>query len=63
VIYKPRSDIQIRLKDAWFNGRVDPVTGERFRQFKDLGRDGICRLLFYETRLLYQELKKEFWRR
>jgi hypothetical protein len=26
--------------------------------FKALGKDGICRLLFYETRLLYQELIK-----
>jgi hypothetical protein len=58
--YKARSPVQQRLKDAWFDGRVDPVTGERFRPFKPLGKDGICRLLFYETRMLYQEMKREF---
>jgi hypothetical protein len=58
--YKPRSPVQRRIKESWFDGRVDPVTGERFRAFQSLGKDGICRMLFYETRLLYQELKREF---
>jgi hypothetical protein len=58
--YQARLPVQQRLKDAWFEGRVDPVTGERFRPFQPLGKDGICRMLFYETRLLYQELKREF---
>jgi hypothetical protein len=58
--YAPRSEVQRRLKESWFDGRVDPETGERFRAFKAMGKDGICRMLFFETRLLYQELKREF---
>ncbi|MGK7898211.1 MAG: transposase [Xenococcus sp. (in: cyanobacteria)] len=57
------------LKKAWFLDREREVTfydskGKKrsemktYPSFKSLGKDGICRLMFYETRLLYQELKK-----
>lgn len=60
----------MKLKNAWFNPRsheftvINEKTGKKERKsqelpsFKALGKDGICRLLFYETRLLYQELIK-----
>lgn len=53
-----KSQIQQKLKDAWLDMRIDPQTGQTSPSFKSLGKDGICRLLFYETRLLYQELRK-----
>lgn len=50
-----RSETMLRLKDAWFNERERD--GVKYPAFKALGKDGICRLLFYELRLLYQALK------
>lgn len=47
-----------RLKQDWFNDRVDPQTGVVSPSFKSLGKDGLCRLLFLETRLLYRELRQ-----
>lgn len=53
---EPSNEIQLKLKKAWLEPRVDPKSGEKFPSFKSLGKDGVCRLLFYESRLLYQEL-------
>lgn len=55
---KPKTEIQQKLKDAWLETRIDPQTQKKSPSFQSLGKDGICRLLFYETRLLYQELRK-----
>ncbi len=65
----PQTAIVAELKDAWFNEREREVTSYDNRHkkklevvkhpsFQSLGKDGICRLLFYETRLLYRELKQ-----
>ncbi len=54
----PRSSTIVALRAAWHHERVDPTTGKSYPPFKALGKDGICRLLFYEARLLYQALKK-----
>jgi hypothetical protein len=35
-----------------------PIGKVKHPSFQSLGKDGICRLLFDETRLLYQELRK-----
>jgi hypothetical protein len=60
-----------KLKQSWLNPRIhlyyetDSKTGQKVEKkqelpsFKALGRDGLCRLLFYETRLLYQLLIKQ----
>ncbi|TRV09853.1 MAG: hypothetical protein EWV41_08015 [Microcystis wesenbergii Mw_MB_S_20031200_S109] len=57
-----------KLKDSWLNSRSRTYitrydkTGRKIEViqelpgFKSLGKDGLCRLLFYETRLLYQLL-------
>ncbi|TRV08960.1 MAG: hypothetical protein EWV41_09665 [Microcystis wesenbergii Mw_MB_S_20031200_S109] len=57
-----------KLKNSWLNPRKhtyfirDKKTGQKIEviqelpSFKALGKDGLCRLLFYETRLLYQLL-------
>lgn len=54
----PRSEVIVTLRNAWHHKRTDPVGGKSYPPFKAFGKDGICRLLFYEVRLLYQQLKK-----
>ncbi|MBD2116033.1 hypothetical protein H6F40_04060 [Microcystis wesenbergii FACHB-1339] len=61
-----KTEILGKLKDSWFNPRIhiyyDHENCQRIKKrkelpsFKALGKDGLCRLLFYETRLLYQLL-------
>ncbi|REJ50765.1 MAG: hypothetical protein DWQ51_14980 [Microcystis wesenbergii TW10] len=61
-----KTQIVGKLKHSWFNPRIhiycDLENGQRIEKkkelpsFKALGKDGLCRLLFYETRLLYQLL-------
>jgi hypothetical protein len=53
-----QSEAMAKLKKVWFEPRFNPSMGLTLPSFKSLGKDGICRLLFYETRLLYSELKK-----
>jgi hypothetical protein len=64
-----KSAILLKLRDSWFNDREvnetyrDNKGRKQIRKvkhpsFQSLGKDGICRLLFYETRLLYQELRE-----
>jgi hypothetical protein len=62
------TEIIAKLKASWLNSRIHTYcelnlkTGRRIQKerelpsFKALGKDGLCRLLFYETRLLYQLL-------
>ncbi|QGZ91739.1 hypothetical protein GQR42_21655 [Microcystis aeruginosa FD4] len=53
---KPRP----KLTFGWVQGchsYLDSATQKKeLPSFKALGKDGLCRLLFYETRLLYQLL-------
>ncbi|MGV2389706.1 MAG UNVERIFIED_CONTAM: hypothetical protein LVR29_19950 [Microcystis novacekii LVE1205-3] len=61
-----KTEIIAKLKDSWLNSRNhtyfarDEKTGQKIAvnqelpSFKALGKDELCRLLFYETRLLYQ---------
>ena len=61
-----KTEIIGKLKHSWLNPRIhiyyDHENGQRIEKrkelpsFKALGKDGLCRLLFYETRLLYQLL-------
>jgi hypothetical protein len=61
-----KTEIVGKLKHSWLNPRIhlyyDPENGQRIEKkkelpsFKALGKDGLCRLLFYETRLLYRLL-------
>ena len=61
-----KTEIIVKLKHSWLNPRIhlyyDHENGQRIEKrkelpsFKALGKDGLCRLLFYETRLLYQLL-------
>ncbi|MGV2390653.1 MAG UNVERIFIED_CONTAM: hypothetical protein LVR29_27800 [Microcystis novacekii LVE1205-3] len=63
-----KTEIIAKLKDSWLNSRNhtyfagDEKTGQKIAvnqelpSFKALGKDELCRLLFYETRLLYQLL-------
>jgi hypothetical protein len=61
-----KTEIMAKLKHSWLNPRIhsyyDYENGQRIEKkkelpsFKALGKDGLCRLLFYETRLLYQLL-------
>jgi hypothetical protein len=61
-----KTEIIGKLKHSWLNPRIhiysDTENGQRIEKkkelpsFKALGKDGLCRLLFYETRLLYQLL-------
>lgn len=61
-----KTEIIGKLKHSWLNTRIhvyyDYQNGRRIEKrkelpsFKALGKDGLCRLLFYETRLLYQLL-------
>jgi hypothetical protein len=65
------TEIIAKLKQSWLYPRVhlyyetDVNTGQKVQKkqelpsFKALGKDGLCRLLFYETRLLYQLLLKQ----
>ncbi len=67
--HKPaKTEIIGKLKNAGQNSRThtyykrDDQTGQKIEinldlpSLKALGKDGLCRLLFYETRLLYQLL-------
>lgn len=66
-----KTEIIAILKKSWFNARIhtyhelNAQTGQRVEikqelpSFKALGKDGLCRLLFYETRLLYHLLIKQ----
>ncbi|MBE5230992.1 MAG: hypothetical protein IM550_04620 [Microcystis sp. M54BS1] len=63
-----KTEIMTKLKNSWLNPRkhtyfiCNEKTGQKTQvtqelpSFKALGKDGLCRLLFYETRLLYQLL-------
>jgi len=63
-----KTEIIAKLKNSWLNSRNhayftrNDKTGQKTEvpqelpSFKALGKDGLCRLLFYETRLLYQLL-------
>ena len=61
-----KTEIIGKLKHSWLNPRIhlyyDHENGQRIEKrkelpsFKALGKDGLCRLLFYETRLLYRLL-------
>jgi hypothetical protein len=63
-----KTEIMTKLKNSWLNPRKhtyftrNEKTGlkievtQELPSFKALGKDGLCRLLFYETRLLYQLL-------
>ncbi|MBC1197863.1 hypothetical protein H0901_22075 [Microcystis aeruginosa BLCCF158] len=63
-----KTETMTKLKDSWLNPRNhtyftrNEKTGQKIEviqelpSFKALGKDGLCRLLFYETRLLYQLL-------
>jgi hypothetical protein len=61
-----KTEIIGKLKHSWLNPRIhlyyDHEKGQRIEKrkelpsFKALGKDGLCRLLFYETRLLYRLL-------
>lgn len=61
-----KTEIIGKLKHSWLNPRLhvyfDDENGQRIEKkkelpsFKALGKNGLCRLLFYETRLLYQLL-------
>ncbi len=61
-----KTEIIGKLKHSWLNPRIhlyyDHENGQRIQKrkelpsFKALGKDGLCPLLFYETRLLYQLL-------
>ncbi|GCA81915.1 hypothetical protein MiTs_03934 [Microcystis aeruginosa NIES-2521] len=63
-----KTEIIAKLKNSWLNSRNhtyftrNEKTGlkievtQELPSFKALGKDGLCRLLFYETRLLYQLL-------
>jgi hypothetical protein len=63
-----KTEIMTKLKNSWLNPRKhtysirNEKTGQKTQvtqelpSFKALGKDGLCRLLFYETRLLYQLL-------
>jgi len=65
-----KTEIMTKLKNSWLNPRThtyctcNEKTGEKIEviqelpSFKALGKDGLCRLLFYETRLLYQLLTR-----
>ena len=63
-----KTEIISKLKHSWLNPRLhvyyDHENGQRIEKkkelpsFKALGKDGLCRLLFYETRLLYQLLTR-----
>ena len=62
----PKTEIVGKLKHSWLNPRVylyyELENGQKIEKkkelpsFKALGKDDLCRLLFYETRLLYQLL-------
>ena len=63
-----KTEIMTKLKNSWLNPRKHTyfTRNEKTRKkikvtqelpsFKALGKDSLCRLLFYETRLLYQLL-------
>ncbi|GEA28845.1 hypothetical protein MiAbW_03426 [Microcystis aeruginosa NIES-4325] len=63
-----KTEIIAKLKNSWLNPRShsyftqNEKTGQKTKvtqelpSFKALGKDGLCRLLFYETRLLYRLL-------
>jgi hypothetical protein len=63
-----KTETMVKLKNSWLNPRKHTyfTRNEKTRKkikvtqelpsFKALGKDGLCRLLFYETRLLYQLL-------
>ncbi|GBF52840.1 hypothetical protein N0824_00689 [Microcystis sp. 0824] len=63
-----KTEIIAKIKNYWLNYRNhtyftrNEKTGQKIEvsqelpSFKALGKDGLCRLLFYETRLLYQLL-------
>ena len=65
-----KTEIMTKLKNSWLNLRKhtyctrNEQTGEKIEviqelpSFKALGKDGLCRLLFYETQLLYQLLTR-----
>ncbi|GCL45767.1 hypothetical protein NIES3787_14530 [Microcystis aeruginosa NIES-3787] len=65
-----KTKIIAKLKNSWFNSRNhtyftrNEKTGlkievtQEIPSFKALGKDGLCRLLFYEIRLLYQLLTR-----
>ncbi|TRU73232.1 MAG: hypothetical protein EWV77_12250 [Microcystis viridis Mv_BB_P_19951000_S68D] len=48
-----KTEIVGKLKHSWLNPREKK---KELPSFKALGKDGLCRLLFYETRLLYRLL-------
>jgi hypothetical protein len=54
-----KTEIMAKLKHSWLNPRIHSYYDYEKKElpsFKALGKDGLCRLLFYETRLLYQLL-------
>ncbi|WP_260441908.1 hypothetical protein [Microcystis aeruginosa] len=63
-----KTETMAKLKKSWLNSKNhtyfarNEKTGQKIEvtqelpSFKALGKDGLCRLLFYETRLLYQLL-------
>jgi len=63
-----KTEVIGKLKHSWLNPWIhiyyDTENGQTIEKkkelpsFKALGKDGLCRLLFYETRLLYQLLTR-----
>ncbi|TRU68494.1 MAG: hypothetical protein EWV55_23485 [Microcystis viridis Mv_BB_P_19951000_S69] len=51
-----KTEIVGKLKHSWLNPRIHLEKKKELPSFKALGKDGLCRLLFYETRLLYRLL-------